>query len=118
MSDEYERFLIALEDELPSEVSLLCRAVQENDENTVRLAVGSLPKNLTISPKKRAIECDKPHLLRILMEENPSMDQSLMERACVNKNREIVDILLAYGWDINKPLSPVGGPLWSVRRRK
>ena len=115
MSDEYDRIISALQDELPSEISLLCRAIHDNDENTIRKTASSLRGGLTIVPKECAIDSDKPHFLRILLEEDHYMSESLMARACENKNRETVDVLLTYGWDIKTPFSPVGCPLWSVR---
>jgi hypothetical protein len=97
MSDEYERIIIALQDELPSEISQLCRAIHDNDEHTVRELASSLHEGLTITPKQCAIDSNKSQFLRILLEEDPYMSESLMALACENKNREIVDVLLSYG---------------------
>ena len=114
MSDEYERIIIALQDELPSEISLLCRAIHDDDEHAVRELASSLHEGLTITPKQCAIDSNKPQFLRLLLEEDHYMSESLMARACEYKNREIVDVLLDYGCDINKPFSPMGNALWSV----
>lgn len=111
MSDEYERAILAIQDEPPPEISLLCQAIHDNNENAVRVIASLLREELTIVPKRCAIDSDKPQFLRILLEEDPYMHVSLMEGACENKNREIIDTLLAYGWDINKPFV-AGGPLW------
>jgi hypothetical protein len=112
MSDAYELAINAMRDDLPRDISLLRQAIHDNDEEAVRAIGGSLRKELTIIPKRCAIESNSPRLLRILLDHDKFMDESLMESACKEKNHEIIDTLLAYGWDINEPLNPAGFPLW------
>jgi hypothetical protein len=66
-------------------------------------------------PKRVAIQESKPQLLTLLLEEDETIDASLVEIACENRQRDMVSILIEHGWPINEPLGSFGiPPLWSV----
>jgi hypothetical protein len=112
MSDAYQCAINAVQNDLPTEVSSLCQAIRDNDEKAVQTICSSLHEELTVVPKKLAIDSNKPRILQILLEKDEFIDDSLMRSACEGRNRGCIDMLLTYGWDINKPLYPAGSPLW------
>lgn len=100
-----ESLLKDLEAETPA-VGALNDAIRRGDQGAVRDICSSMePKAIPIpAPMRLAIVLGHPELLKILLERDSDVYESVVEVACERKDRECIRILLAYGWPINKRL--------------
>jgi ankyrin repeat protein len=116
MDSAYELAMDSLPNTTSDEITSLCDAIIRNDEQSVRDMSKLLHGDETLIPKREAINRRKPQILRILLSEDETLDESLMTTACESRQRDVISTLVEHGWPINKALSLNKSPLWSVKK--
>lgn len=112
----YDEACEAMQQELtPPDLLLLCQAIREHDEETLRARCAASTAGSTLMPKKEAVLAGESRFLRILLEHDSSLDEDIMLTACELKRRECIRIILDFGWPINQHFSSGGSALWSVQ---
>ncbi|KAK1059968.1 hypothetical protein LTR33_013019 [Friedmanniomyces endolithicus] len=89
----------------------LCDAVRNGDEAAIQTYKSDGPYGMsTIEPKVVAIQARRPDLLKLLLEKNDRIDESLVVTACGPgvSDYECIRTLLDFGWSVDAPvgLSP------------
>jgi len=113
--DPYAAIVDSLLDNTTENIASLRDAISQNDEQAVRRISKSFRGYDTLIPKRDAINKRKPQILKILLSEDDTVDESLMAAACESRQRDVISALVEHGWPINRPLSLNMSPLWSVQ---
>lgn len=92
----------------------LCDAIRRGDEITVRKESLTLGGTATYPAKIEAISTRRHDFLRLLLETDRSLDDSVIAKACEEKDHGSVRLLLEFGWPINAPVRLLASLLWSV----
>ncbi|EME39173.1 hypothetical protein DOTSEDRAFT_83026 [Dothistroma septosporum NZE10] len=92
----------------------LLEAVRAGDVPAVRKALDSLHGHFSMRAKLLAAEKRDACLLRVLLESNDVIDESLVEAACYSKDPASIAALLDFGLRINEPLNPDQYVLWTA----
>ncbi|EME39768.1 hypothetical protein DOTSEDRAFT_74614 [Dothistroma septosporum NZE10] len=80
--------------------AVLDSAIRDDNKDLVRAIVGAMEGSSTLASKRLAIIFGKPELLRILLEMDREIDDSIVETALECKDYESLNTLLDFGWRI------------------
>ncbi|KAK6442246.1 hypothetical protein LTR95_001521 [Oleoguttula sp. CCFEE 5521] len=103
--DDIQEVIRALEEELrPVATNSLIEAIHHGDKDAVVTNSFKLKGLTTLDPKREAIIAGRSDFFEVLLREDPTIDEDMVATACERKDRDIIRILLDFGWPIDKPL--------------
>lgn len=90
----------------------LCDAILRGDELGVRDERFTLKGTPTYPAKIQAISSGRRDFLRLLLEADDSLDDSIVAKACEENDFDSIRLLIEFGWPINAPVRLVASLLW------
>lgn len=99
----------------PTPWKALCEAIRHGDEAMIREESLHVAGAQTLAAKREAIMIGRPDLLKILLERDQYIEESVVAAACEQKDRDCVRLLLDFGWPINNPVYSTASLLRSVQ---
>ncbi|KAK4622020.1 hypothetical protein CLAFUW4_07045 [Fulvia fulva] len=103
-----------IDEELEDTHDPLLDTLRVSDLQPVCTAATSLHGCSSLRAKLLAVEKGDVDLLKRLLEINNSIDESLVEAACISKDQACIVALLDSGLPINQPLNPDQYILWTA----